>query len=128
MVSLQSQIERSGSEVEDQKTGCVKRRVLKKRFKIYIKTFGVLGNSLYFCNPKSREAGAKQKIWLIDLRGNKAYEKEVLNFSQKHLVNSKIVYTFALAIRNKRQKEFPENAKRKEIIDIQITTKKVRKN
>ena len=36
-----------------------KERVLKKRFKIYIKTFGVLRNSLYFCNPKSREAGAE---------------------------------------------------------------------
>ena len=82
MVSLQSQIERSGSEVEDQKTGCVKRRVLKKRFKIYIKTFGQFKNSLYFCTRKSEQTT---------------------------------------------EKSF-EEAKRREIIDIQITTKKVRKN
>ena len=85
-------------------------------------------NIFYFCNPKSREAGAEYGFRLIDLRGNKAYEKEVLNFSQKHLVNSKIVYTFALAIQNKTTEKSFEEAKRKEIIENTITTKKVRKN
>ena len=43
----------------------------------------------------------------------KAYEKKVLKFLQKYLVIKKLSYTFALAIRNQRQKEFP-GIKRKE--------------
>ena len=34
--------------------------------------------------------------------------KKLLNFINKHLVIKKKVYIFALAIRDKRQKEFPE--------------------
>ena len=35
---------------------------LKKDLKILQKTFGLLENSLYFCNPKSREVGSAEGI------------------------------------------------------------------
>ena len=81
----------------------------KKSFKFLSKTFGHLKNSLYFCSPKSREAGSEVEIKIeFKKREIKAYEKKVLKFLQKYLVIKKLSYTFALAIRNKRQKEFPE--------------------
>ena len=87
---------------------------MKKSFKILSKTFGSLKNSLYFCNPKSRETGSEVEIKIeFKKREIKACQKKVLKFLQKDLVIKKLSYTFALAIRNQRQREFPE-LKRKE--------------
>jgi hypothetical protein len=50
---------------------------LEKSFKILSKTFGSLKNSLYFCNPKSRETGSEVEIKIeFKKREVKAYEKK----------------------------------------------------
>ena len=50
---------------------------LEKSFKILSKTFGGLKNSLYFCNPKSRETGSEVEIKIeFKKREINAYEKK----------------------------------------------------